>query len=428
MKRIKETGLESLLLGPLGASGSGDVRVGPILALPAVLVELGVKPWRALSTARVDPAVFRHPESRIALDKVGRLLESCVALTHCSHFGLLVGERFDLKFFGALGYLMRNSATVGDALLSLLLHLHLHDRGGTPVLLAPNASRVILGYSLYSHNMPATAQIYDTVIAIAYRILRELCGASWRPLRVQFSHSPPNSTIPYRRLFGSSVSFDAEFSRIVFTSSWLEAPIDGADARLHGVLAKAIREAEAHSPMSFTEHVEGVLHRTLLSGTASADAVARVFGISERTLRRRLAQEGNNLRQLIHNLVALSLLFNATVLWHRFRLWRIDAKRLKLKERPLDLFGHQYTIDEIACLKPKPGEFSPRQKEVLNELIRDIQLLRPWIHQLSVSLIVPLGTETYYRHQERLLEDALRALRELRGRLRGLDEPRRSCA
>ncbi len=129
---------------------------------------------------------------------------------------------------------------------------------------------------------------------------------------------------------------------------------------------------------------------------------------------------------ILHYLVALSLLFNATVIWHRFRLWRIDAKRLKLKERLLDLFGHQYTIDEIARLQPRPGEFSPRQKEMLDELIRDIQLLRPWIRQLSVSPIVPLGTEIYYRHQERLVEDALRSLHELRGRLRELDEPRRS--
>lgn len=120
---------------------------------------------------------------------------------------------------------------------------------------------------------------------------------------------------------------------------------------------------------------------------------------------------------ILHYVVVISLLFNATVLWHRFRLWRIDAKRLKLKERLLDLFGHHFTIEEIMQLQPEPGEFSPRQKEMLDELIRDIQLLRPWIHKLSVSVIVPLGTELYYRQQERLVEDALQALRQFRARL-----------
>ncbi len=120
---------------------------------------------------------------------------------------------------------------------------------------------------------------------------------------------------------------------------------------------------------------------------------------------------------ILHYVVVISLLFNATVLWHRFRLWRIDAKRLKLKERLLDLFGHHFTIEEIMQLQPEPGEFSLRQKEMLDELIRDIQLLRPWIHKLSVSVIVPLGTELYYRQQERLVEDALWALRQFRARL-----------
>ena len=52
--------------------------------------------------------------------------------------------------------------------------------------------------------------------------------------------------------------------------------------------------------MSFAERVEGVLHQTVLSNTASVDAVARLFGISERALRRRLNEEGKNLMQLVN--------------------------------------------------------------------------------------------------------------------------------
>src|SRR5271167_3235247 len=156
-------------------SGPGAVRVGPIFALPSVLVDLGVSPRRAFAKAEVDPQIFQSPESRIQFEDLGRLLDVCVALTGCPHFGLLVGARFDLKGFGPLGYLIRNSATVGEALRSLLLHLHIHDRGAAPVLLTPYTTRAILGYSIYRHNIPvvAQAQFYDAAIAIAFRILRE---------------------------------------------------------------------------------------------------------------------------------------------------------------------------------------------------------------------------------------------------------------
>lgn len=284
----------------LTASKPGDLRIAPILTLPAVLTELGVRPQQAFARAGVDIGLFQDPEARIAFDALGRLFEVCVELTHCAHFGLLVGDRFQLTSLGPLGHLMRHSPSVGDALRSLLLHLHLYDRGAAPVLLTSGADCVILGYSIYRHATPASAQISDAAILIGCHIMRELCGASWRPLHTQFSHGPPESTAVYRRLFRSRVSFNLDVSGMRFPSSVLQRPIEGADATLHGFLAKAVLEADAKGPMSFAERVEDVLHQMVLSNTASADAVSRLFGMSERTLRRRLNDEGKNLMQLVN--------------------------------------------------------------------------------------------------------------------------------
>jgi len=281
-------------------SGPGDVQLGPILAIPAVLSELGVRPQRAFAQAGVDPRLFKDPESRIQFEALGSLFDACVALTGCAHFGLLVGERCDLKSFGPLGYLMRNCATVGEAVRSLLLHFHLHDRGAAPLLLVPDPSHAFLGYSIYRHGTPAVGQIYDAAVTIGYRVMAELCGPGWKVQRVQFSHGRPSQIAQYRRVFGPHVGFDAEISGFLFESSWLDKAIEGADATLHDLLAKAIRDAEANGPLSFAEQVQGVMHQMLLSGTATAESVARLFGIHERTLRRRLEAEGKSLQQLIN--------------------------------------------------------------------------------------------------------------------------------
>ncbi len=296
----KNPGLNPLPTRLLTTSGPSDVRIGPVLAIPAVLTDLGVRPERAFAQAGVDLRLFEDTESRMQFEALGRLFDTCVALTGCPHFGLLVGERFDLKGFGALGYLMLNSATVGEAIRSLLLHLHLHDRGAAPVLLAPDPSTVMLGYSIYRHGTPGTVHIYDAAIAIGHRILEALCGPTWKAQRVQFSHGQPDSSAPYRRVFRSSVRFDADVSAIVFASSWLERPIEGADATLHDHLARAIQDAVDNGPMTFADQVQGVLHQMVLSGTASAGAVSRLFAIHERTLRRRLEEEGKSLQQLIN--------------------------------------------------------------------------------------------------------------------------------
>jgi len=45
--------------------------------------------------------------------------------------------------------------------------------------------------------------------------------------------------------------------------------------------------------------VRGALHQMVLSGTSSAETVALLFGIHERTLRKRLTAEGTSLQELV---------------------------------------------------------------------------------------------------------------------------------
>ena len=54
-------------------SRAGRIRMGPILAIPAVQEELGVKPQRAISRAGVSLALFRDPDNRVPLEAAGRL-------------------------------------------------------------------------------------------------------------------------------------------------------------------------------------------------------------------------------------------------------------------------------------------------------------------------------------------------------------------
>ncbi len=283
----------------LAATGDGEVRIGPVAAIPALLRKFGVTPSLPFARAGVPLHAFTDSENRIAFDALGRLLAECSAATDCGHFGLLVGECFELDGLGAIGHLMRNSATVGDALRALLLHLYLHDRGAVPILINVDASFVLLGYSIYRHGTPGTAHLYDVAIAIGYALLQAICGASWKAAHVQFSHGRPKDARPYRRLFGPSVRFNAEVSGIVFAGSWLDRTVPGADPRLRQQVMSAITQASASSTMDFADIVRGALHQMVLSGTSSAESVALLFGIHERTLRKRLATEGTSLQQLV---------------------------------------------------------------------------------------------------------------------------------
>lgn len=285
--------------GHLSVAAAAEVRIGPVAAVPDVLKQFGIKPSVPFKRAGVPLSRFGNPENRIAFESLGRLLSECSAVTKCDHFGLLVGERFELNGLGAIGYLMRNSSTVGEALRALLLHLYLHDRGAVPILINLDVSHVLLGYSIYRHGTPGSAHLYDAAIAIGYRALKEICGAAWKPHRVQLSHVRPEDPRPYRRLLGPDVRFDADVSGIVFAAAWLDHGISGADPDLRELVMRAIDQAGAGSTRSLADVVRGALHQMVLGGTSSAANVALLLGMHERTLRKRLAAEGTTLQQLV---------------------------------------------------------------------------------------------------------------------------------
>ncbi len=275
------------------------VGVAPIRTLPALLAELGCDPAGVFARAGVDIHLFERPDSRISVDDLGQLLQSCVASTGCQHFGLLVGQRFDSSLLGEIGALMRNSPTVGRACRELTLHLHLQDRGAVPLLIHVSPRHVALGYSVLRYETGAIRQFQEGVVAIMYRVMRELCGPGWTPVEARFANSRPGDLTPYRQFFGARLQFDADFSAVVFARDWLNHPVAGADPQLHARLCTSIARMEDSQNHGLADKVRRALRSMVFSGTASSESIARLFELHERTLRRRLEEEGASAHQLI---------------------------------------------------------------------------------------------------------------------------------
>lgn len=114
--------------------GKATERVGSVLTIPALLRSLGADPAEVLAEAGIDPSLFDDPDNFISREARGRLLSRCVARTCCPHFGLLVGQRADLRSLGLVGLLVRHSPDVEAELRSLIHYAHIFVRGATPAL------------------------------------------------------------------------------------------------------------------------------------------------------------------------------------------------------------------------------------------------------------------------------------------------------
>jgi len=273
------------------------------MSFPDVLRALGHDPASLFAAAGMDIHVLDHPDNRISFDELGRLFETCGDATGCDHLGLLVGQRFTLDALGEIGILMRNSPTVGVACRRLTLHMHLQDRGAVPLLLHISDRHVALGYSVLRYETPAIRQLHEGVVATLCCLMRELCGPAWQPVDIQLSHSRPGNLAPYRQVFGPRLRFDADFSAAVFDSKWLDHSVKSADPELFDQLSQTLARMEDRQSAGLADKVRRALQSMVFGGTASSEGIAHLFQLHERTLRRRLADEGTSAHALIQEVL-----------------------------------------------------------------------------------------------------------------------------
>ncbi len=113
----------------------------------------------------------------------------------------------------------------------------------------------------------------------------------------------------------------------------------------------------------------------------------------------------------IQLIFGFSVLFNVMAFWHRFRLWRIDARRVELQGQVMRLFPAGLTSAEIATQVPGAAQPATETRNEVDRLLRELEELLTICREQSLSLLVPMGQEMSYRYQETLIVDLLRDLR-----------------
>jgi len=276
----------------------GHLRVGPLAGFPQLLRELGLDPVEMTRSAGLDLTLFDDPENLIPFAAVGRLLKLCAQQARCPHFGLLIGQQSGLDSLGIIGDLARNMPDADSALHSLILHLHVHDRGAVPVL-SVERGVAMLSYLIYQQGVEGTDQIYDGSIAIIFNILRTLCGPTWLPTEVLFSHHRPSDLGPYRHYFQATLRFDMEQTALVFPAKWLDRAVPGADPTLRQQLEQRIAALENLDHRDLVGLLRRLLRVLLTTHRGSLEQVAQLFSMQGRTLNRRLKARGTTFQSLV---------------------------------------------------------------------------------------------------------------------------------
>ncbi|MEQ9609204.1 MAG: AraC family transcriptional regulator [Kiloniellaceae bacterium] len=248
----------------------------------------------------LKPADLEAADAQIPFARYVALLQQSADHLNDPCFGLHHGAGLDPLDAGAIGYLAANSPTLKAALDNYLNYLWISTQG-LRVELAHEETEAQLRFELQDPNVERSEQWYESVLAAAINICRFVVGRRITPKAVTMKHRRETHLDEFRKYFGVPVAFGAPRYTITLSRDLLSRPCHSADARLFRIvrahcedLLKRSRQAE-----SFREEVELLVGSLLPTGTATAANVAATLGMSERTLSRRLADEGKNFRQVV---------------------------------------------------------------------------------------------------------------------------------
>jgi TRAP-type uncharacterized transport system substrate-binding protein len=118
----------------------------------------------------------------------------------------------------------------------------------------------------------------------------------------------------------------------------------------------------------------------------------------------------------VYIVTALSILFNAMGAGHRFRLWRIDAARVRLEGELGHVFPPATTLGDIQRTTPDPSLSTPENLAAIDRVVKELEELAARSRRYSLSMLVPMGQEMAYRYQEGVIYETLAVLRDFRRR------------
>jgi AraC-like DNA-binding protein len=154
-------------------------------------------------------------------------------------------------------------------------------------------------------NDPLYRFIVEMQMGIILSLMRDVMGASFSPKEVALAFSKPDDFGLAKHLKECEIAFGRPVNEFIFDARWLDASAKLGDRTTYALVESLCDRLIAE--MSQLTGVAGEVRAVLLQDLGrqpSLTAVAGRLKISERTLRRRLAQQGVSFRSLLDELRA----------------------------------------------------------------------------------------------------------------------------
>jgi AraC-like DNA-binding protein len=274
-----------------------------LASLPRSVVQvcaaLGLDTERVLERAGLRPEELADPDARVSFDAYVALWEALSQAPGSERVGLDIPRLFQLEMLGVIGYVMANSATVMAAFEVWSRYRRLINDDMAP-LIHVDADGFVFHREL-PHRLARVRQFGEVSLGVTIKSISLLVGRQVRAREVHFQHPRPPNAAELDEQLQCRARYGQEDTRVVFDPNVAAFPVLRPDRGLFLFLERHAANLNAQVPdqKSLAGRVRELVDQAVRKGEPAQAEIARRLAMSERTLQRRLREEGTSFAAIL---------------------------------------------------------------------------------------------------------------------------------
>jgi len=298
----------------------GTASIPSLLQYMKCAESLGVNAVGVATGNGVAVDCLKDNTARLDGQRFQQTLKALILAADDPLFGLKTARFVQPITYSVFGYMAMNSRNLEDVLRRVPKYEKLvGDMGVTAV--SDKGNNRFVRWQCHMSDALVRRHVIENVLASWTQFARWITGSEHSPIEIHFEHSPPpqhNQLSEYAALFRCPVLFDQAETGILVAGEHMHLALIQADESVLQSLEETAnkRLASITASLSMTERVKGALQTLLQDGIPRKDVVARMVGMTSRTLQRRLQEEGSSYQDILNRLrhdIATGLLENTAL-------------------------------------------------------------------------------------------------------------------
>jgi AraC-like DNA-binding protein len=280
--------------------GRATITASWVRGITETLTAEGLDVGALCQAAGIDLSALDASGARVPTEKISRLWELAVERSGNPAIGLAQSHVVKPANFDVVGYAMMSCSTLLDGFERLLRYLRILSDGIAIDMCQERGGYRVVVDLLEAGNRPVPRQRIEFILVTLSTFCRWITGRNIQLLEVELAYPEPSDLRPYADAFGCRLVFDAARNSVLFPLADVTAPLPTSNpllARLHEQFAGDYLQ---HFDLAQVSHrARQLIIQQLPDGEPRRDETARALCMSERTLQRRLEDEGTSFHDLL---------------------------------------------------------------------------------------------------------------------------------